>query len=98
MATPQIAGSIDTHLGAASARFFGEGFKRVAHEVTGLVITGRPGLGCLTARAQILYPRDWSSKSHGALRPHLSSVDALVLAAQLAEAHLVHRYALTVGQ
>jgi hypothetical protein len=89
-----LASSIDDHLGPSQGRFFGHGFKRVAHSVRGVEITR----GAISATAGLAYPADWSRKSSGSLRPHLSSVDALVLAVQLAEAHLTHTRRLDVGQ
>jgi len=89
-----LASSIDDHLGPAQGRFFGHGFKRVAHSVRDVEIRR----GAITATAGLAYPDDWSRKSSGSLRPHLSSVDALVLAVQLAEAHLTHTLRLDLGQ
>jgi Pseudomonas avirulence D protein (AvrD) len=89
-----LASSIDDHLGPAQGRFFGQGFKRVAHSVRDVEIRR----ASITATAGLSYPDDWSRKSSGSLRPHLSSIDALVLAAQLAEAHLTHTRRLDVGQ
>jgi hypothetical protein len=89
-----LASSIDDHLGPAQGRFFGHGFKRVAHSVRDVEVRR----ASITATAGLSYPADWSSKSSGSLRPHLSSVDALVLAVQLAEAHLAHTRGLDVGQ
>jgi avirulence D protein (AvrD) len=85
------AGSIDDHLGAATGRFFGEGFKRIGHRVENVRIDGRT----IAAAADLYYPGDWSRKAGGGQRPHLSSVDALILATQLAEAHLTHTRGLT---
>ena len=89
-----LASSIDDHLGPAQGRFFGHGFKRVAHSVRDVQVRR----GAITATAGLGYPDDWSRKSSGSLRPHLSSVDALVLAVQLAEAHLTHTRRLDVEQ
>src|ERR671914_1138141 len=89
-----LASSIDDHLGPGQGRFFGHGFKRAAHSVRGVEIRR----GAITATAGLAYPGDWSRKSSGSLRPHLSSVDALVLAVQLAEAHLTVTRGLDVSQ
>jgi hypothetical protein len=40
------------------------------------------------------YPADWSRKRDADLRPHLSTVDMLMLGVQLSEAHLAHAYGL----
>jgi hypothetical protein len=78
-------GSIDAQLGPAQDRFFGSGFGAVTHAVHGLVIAGP----VLTGRASVTYPVSWSVKRGGAEPPHLSTVDALVLSARLAEVLLV---------
>jgi hypothetical protein len=86
--------SIDHHLGASSGRYFGEGFKRVQHELTNL----RVGAGEIAADATLTYPGDWSRKSTGSLRPHLSSIDGLVIAGELADAYLAHTFGLDLEQ
>ncbi|WP_180342719.1 AvrD family protein [Auritidibacter ignavus] len=78
------ARTIDWQLGAASERFFGEGFTRVRHDV-------RPtNVG--SERAEFLinahYPDDWSRKGDENQHAHLASVDAMVLAARMAEHYL----------
>jgi len=86
--------SIDHHLGPARGRYFGEGFKRVDHALTDLRIGG----GSVAARATLTYPADWSRKSSGSLRPHLSSIDGLVIAVELADAYLTHAFGLDLSQ
>ena len=95
MPSDAVLDSIDESLGPRSGRFFGEGFKRVSHALTNLRVTpGSDGLGRVDARAELTYPEHWSTKASGPLRPHLSAVDALVLAAELVEVHLVTTYAM----
>ncbi|MCQ4208932.1 AvrD family protein [Streptomyces longispororuber] len=89
-------GSLDSCLGPGSSRFFGSGYKRVTQTLTHITTDGgaRPG-ALVTARGTLTYPRDWSRKSGaGDLRPHLSSIDALVLAANLAEVHIARAFGL----
>jgi hypothetical protein len=88
--------SIEDYLGPADKRFFSRGFRRSEHEVSGLLLTPgpEPAAGAM-ALATVRYPPDWSTKAVGTdLRPHLSTVDALILGAQLAEAHLAFAYGL----
>jgi Pseudomonas avirulence D protein (AvrD) len=88
--------SIEDYLGPADGRFFSRGFRRSEHEVSGLLLTPgpEPAAGA-KAVATVRYPPDWSTKAVGTdLRPHLSTVDALILSAQLAEAHLAFAYGL----
>ena len=63
-------------LGPPDERFFGGGYRRVRHEVSGSADADGHyvGTGCA------LYPDDWSVDRRGELRtPHLSTVDAVVL-------------------
>jgi hypothetical protein len=47
------------------------------------------------ARIGLSYPSDWFTKAERTdLRPHLSTIDLLVLSAQLSEIHLAHAYTL----
>jgi hypothetical protein len=87
--------SVDDYLGPGQSRFFSAGYRRVEHDVRGVTVTedGANALGTLT------YPRDWSRKAANTdLRPHLSTVDCLVLGVQLAECHLAHAHGLDEGQ
>jgi hypothetical protein len=86
--------SIDTHLGPALGRYFGEGFKRVRHELRDVSVVGDKVHGV----ADVSYPHDWSRKAAGSPPPHLSTVDGVVLAVQLAEIHLTHTCGLSREQ
>ncbi|MFJ9036948.1 AvrD family protein [Streptomyces sp. NPDC102406] len=91
---------MESCLGPGSSRFFGSGYKRVTQTLKDITTDGgdRPG-ALVTARGTLAYPQDWSRKSGaGDLRPHLSSIDALVLAANLAEVHLAHAFGLGPAQ
>jgi len=80
--------TIDDLLGPAKQRFFGDGYKRVDHRLTGLLSrVDERDRHIVSAAAAVGYPPDWSTKSgsNSELRPHLSTVDALVFAAQLGE-------------
>ena len=94
----QHLGSIEQCLGSPEGRFFGVGFKRVAHSLTRLEISARPGLGAVTARAALSYPEDWSRKAAGAPPPHLSSVDAVALMVELVDAYLADTFRLDPAQ
>ncbi|QEU83710.1 AvrD family protein [Streptomyces viridosporus] len=93
-------GSLESCLGPGSARFFGSGYKRVVQDLRDITTDGSAEPGALaTARGTLTYPQDWSRKSGaGELRPHLSSIDALVLAATLAEVHVNRAFGLTATE
>lgn len=88
--------SIDDYLGPGETRFFSRGYRRVEYQV-GDIITTPAALtqSGVQATATLAYPGDWSKKTADVdLRPHLSTVDALVLSAQLSEFYLTHAYGL----
>lgn len=76
----------DHYLGSASTRYFGEGFRHVEHRITHLDVDANRG--AIHAVATVRYSRDWSSKGGRSQAAHLSSVDAIVLAAALVEEFL----------
>lgn len=88
--------SIDDYLGPGENRFFGRGYRRAEYQVGDIVVTPATDLGRgVRASITIHYPADWSTKTcDGDLRPHLSTVDMLVLGVQLSEIHLTHAYGL----
>ncbi|WP_371616943.1 AvrD family protein [Streptomyces sp. NBC_00454] len=86
--------SIDDFLGASETRFFADGFRKIRQRVSQLRIEQADGTGTVRATAGVHYPTDWSKKDETALRPHLSSIDALLVAVQLGEAFLTHAHGL----
>jgi hypothetical protein len=91
-----ILASIDDYLGPGENRFFSRGYQRAEYRVRDIVVNPsqapEPGV---RAQVDVGYPEDWSKKDDIDQRPHLSTVDALVLGVQLAELHLAHGYGLT---
>lgn len=86
---------IDDYLGPAEERFFGAGYRRADHALGPVRRDG----GALSGVVAISYPADWSFKTSGdALRPHLSTVDALVLGVQFTEMLLAANSGLSTGQ
>jgi Pseudomonas avirulence D protein (AvrD) len=81
--------SIDDYLGPCEQRFFSRGFQRAEYEVRDLAVAvDEQGAGEVGGAVDLRYPADWSKKKDGVdLRPHLSTIDALVLGVQLAELH-----------
>ncbi|GHE44553.1 AvrD family protein [Streptomyces capitiformicae] len=92
-----VVPAIDDHLGPGEHRYFGGGFRRVRHRLEAIRVSSRAESTEATARASVSYPADWSAKGTGELVPHLSSIDALALGAQLAEILLGHAYGLDAG-
>jgi hypothetical protein len=92
--------SIDQALGASSRRFFGSGYRKVHHQLRILGFeTTADGVWHACGKASVCYPSDWSKKSTAsALRPHLSSIDAVSLAARLAEQGLARTLSLDQEQ
>jgi hypothetical protein len=87
--------TVDDFLGPAEKRFFASGYRRVEYEF-GEVTVGRAGAA---TTLRLGYPADWSKKAaRGALPPHLSTVDAILLGAQLTELCLATTYRLTAAQ
>ncbi|WFE64314.1 AvrD family protein [Micromonospora sp. WMMD714] len=81
--------TVDDALGPAAGRFFGTGYQRVRYALDDATFS-RSG-GTLTGRAAltISYPVDWSRKDGQRRVPHLSTIDALVVAARATEQALV---------
>jgi hypothetical protein len=87
--------SIDDYLGPGEKRFFANGYRRVGQRLTELAFEETDGLPGLRATASVEYPADWSKKRSGVdLPPHLSTIDALVFGARLAELQLTAAHGL----
>jgi hypothetical protein len=90
--------TLDDLLGPAEGRFFGSGYRRVGQRLDDLsIVDGEGGLR-LTATGGVRYPADWSTKRHGAVPPHLSTIDAIVLAARLTDACVTAAHGLDAEQ
>jgi len=77
-----VAKSVDDHLGPGATRFFGSGYRRVDYTVTGAELSP----DALRAVVEVHHPVDWSKKGEDKeLRPHLSTLDVLILAVRAAE-------------
>ncbi|WPO73329.1 MULTISPECIES: AvrD family protein [unclassified Streptomyces] len=88
--------SADDELGSREGRFFGEGFKRVTQALTDITIRDatHEAPGRIDATAAIGIPGTWSRKGDTHQRPHLSTIDAMVLAAQLTGLYAAHVFEL----
>ncbi|MBZ9644982.1 AvrD family protein [Streptomyces sp. PSKA30] len=91
---------IESVLGAASERFFGDGHRKVTHSVQHInVDQSGEGHGRISASASVAYPSNWSVKSSSEeLQPHLSTIDTIALTACLVECHLAHQRGLDHSQ
>jgi hypothetical protein len=90
--------SIDEVLGNREFRFFGDGFRRARHDIRDASVTfGGDGSGCIAGRASVSYPADWSRKGAVDQRPHLSTIDVLIIGMRLAEIFLARRAPASAG-
>lgn len=95
--------SVDSVLGPGNERFFGMGFRKAQQIITNVEIYPRikedNNQGKINAKASLFYPNDWSKKEGTkVLKPHLTSIDAVVFAVQLNEMFLTYKYKLTEEQ
>jgi hypothetical protein len=81
--------SIDDCLGPGATRFFASGYRRVRY-CGADAVTGECG-GRLRGEVAAVYPADWSKKAGEGLRPHLSTIDALILGTGIADVHVTGR-------
>ncbi|MEU3278356.1 AvrD family protein [Streptomyces antibioticus] len=91
--------SIDDVLGDRQGRFFGEGFKRVDYSLADITVVpedapgtsgGSGTTGQAHATAGIHLPDTWSRKGETLQRPHLSTLDGMILAARLTGLYVAH--------
>ncbi|MEU3064346.1 AvrD family protein [Streptomyces subrutilus] len=90
--------NVSDYLGAPERRFFGEGYKRARHRPAALTSGRDAATGAaptVTGTAAVTYPADWSRKGAVDQKPHLSTIDVLLLGVQLTEALLAGHRGLT---
>lgn len=87
--------SFESHLGPARERYLGHGYRNVRHELNmgacfGNDIGKRPVANL--PHASIQYPDNWSVKGDKLLKPHLTTMDGIVIGARLVECLLARRF------
>ncbi|MDJ0396711.1 AvrD family protein [Rhodococcus sp. G-MC3] len=86
---------VDDALGPAATRFFGHGYRRVGYGFGAVECRYAAASETVETTLQLEYPSDWSKKKASRLqRPHLSSLDAIVVGVQIADAVLTHWFRL----
>lgn len=78
----------DAFLGPGEYRYFSQGYRRVSHLLGQVACEIRGDQAVLTGSAAVAYPSDWSHRGSVERAPHLSTLDAMVLAARLCEVYL----------
>ncbi|MEH6948481.1 AvrD family protein [Bacillus sp. JJ634] len=74
--------NIDEILGDHCKRFFSFGYKHVKHRLADIKVN--PSVQSASAVASIFYPADWSTKDEDTeLKPHLSTLDGLIISIHL---------------
>jgi len=86
---------IDEILGDSATRYFGAGFRQVRHRLYDVRVDVRNRSANLVVEVQ--YPSAWSKKRNRELQPHLSTIDAMTVAADLAELYLRQAYGLSAA-
>ena len=84
--------TVDEYLGPGEKRFFAAGYRRVDHRFGAVEIEAA---GELRTEVSLGYPGNWSKRAAGDLRPHLSTIDAILVGAAMGEAYLTHALGLT---
>ena len=96
MTETSLRHAVDDYLGPGDKRFFSAGYRRVGYTFGPVVADVRSEHdAAVTTHVGLTYPADWSKKlADTDLRPHLSTIDAILLGVQLAEACVVRTFRL----
>lgn len=79
-----LPNEVDCYLGPSEKRYFGENYKRISHNISGLkVINDR-----ISGNLRIDWPNCWSEKGGMNLQPHIGTLDFFVIAFRFVELHL----------
>lgn len=97
---PERYERIDDVLGSSAGRYLGDGHRGVDQFLRDVNLgVDESGVHQIRGKASVHYPARWSVKDEpNELGPHLSTVDAAVLAVALGECHLVHARGLDTAQ
>ncbi|VVB78275.1 Pseudomonas avirulence D protein (AvrD) [uncultured archaeon] len=75
--------SADDALGPSSGRYFSDGFRNTHHDIYDIEID--PKNGIINAKVDLRYGGQWSQKNGEGCKPHLSSIDSILIAGQLTQ-------------
>jgi len=75
---------IDYFLGSSSKRYLSSGFKRIEHSIENISIEE----DCLFADLFINWPKDWSEKKGGQIKPHVGTLDYFLFSERLVEVYM----------
>lgn len=94
MTKPALRETVDDYLGPGDKRFFSAGYRRVGYTFEPVIADVHSDQSAsVSTHVGLSYPVDWSKKLAGAdLRPHLSTIDAILLGVQLAELCVVRTF------
>jgi hypothetical protein len=84
--------SIEDYLGPASARFFGEGYRRTRPRLQDVTVRHPGPTSTLDGWGGIRTTHAWSTKDGKRQRPHLATTDAMAIAAQAIGIVLASRF------
>ncbi|MFI7002384.1 AvrD family protein [Nocardia sp. NPDC050175] len=79
IATPLLLDTVDDYLGPARERFFGHGYSRIRYSISASNVVSDTVTPAVKTTATVHYPTDWSKKAGTDQRPHLSTIDGLLL-------------------
>ncbi|GLR06797.1 hypothetical protein GCM10007906_43850 [Vibrio hyugaensis] len=89
----EVVTSIDDILGPSDQRYFGEGYKRTQYECN--INYDKDAAQGLVS---VAYRNDWSQKKAQSRRPHLSTIDAFLIAGRVAYGIIRRHYQLSNHQ
>lgn len=71
--------TVDDYLGPARERFFGHGYSRIRYSIGAPNLVDDAATPTVKTTATVHCPTDWSKKAGVSQRPHLSTIDGLLL-------------------
>lgn len=89
----EVVTNIDDILGPAEQRYFGEGYKRTQYECN-----INYGEDVAQGLVSVAYQTDWSQKKAQSRRPHLSTIDAFLIAGRVSCGLIKRHYQLSKTQ
>jgi hypothetical protein len=73
----------DDALGASDGRYFSSGFRNTSHRIYDIEID--PAGAAITSKVDLNYFGCWSKRGEAPRKPHLTSIDSILIAGQLAQ-------------
>lgn len=81
-----LSNEVDYYLGPSEKRYFGQNYKKISHNISGLNVSNN----CISGNLSIIWPDCWAEKKGKNIVPHIGTLDFFVIAIRFVELYIYY--------